>query len=113
MASTSPSWCIVGGGMLGLTLARRLAQRGHQVTLFEAAPQLGGLASAWELGDVTWDRHYHVTLLSDAHLRRVSGRARAGPRDALGGDAHRLLQRRPALLGLELASSSSASRPCA
>ena len=59
--------------MLGLTLARRLAQRGHPVTLFEAAPQLGGLASAWELGDVTWDRHYHVTLLSDAHLRRVLG----------------------------------------
>src|SRR5439155_23434690 len=23
----------------------------------------------WQLGDVTWDRHYHVTLLSDTHLR--------------------------------------------
>src|SRR5712691_7711902 len=55
--------------MLGMTLALRLAQRGHLVTLFEGAGQLGGLASAWELGDVVWDRHYHVILLSDMHLR--------------------------------------------
>jgi protoporphyrinogen oxidase len=57
--------------MVGLTLARRLAQRGRAVALFEAAPELGGLTSAWKLGDVTWDRHYHVTLLSDASLRRL------------------------------------------
>jgi protoporphyrinogen oxidase len=41
------------------------------VTLCEAAPQLGGLASAWTLGDVVWDRHYHVTLLSDTRLRAL------------------------------------------
>jgi protoporphyrinogen oxidase len=54
-----------------MTLAHRLAQRGQTVTLFEAADQLGGLASAWQLGDVVWDRHYHVTLLSDTHLRAL------------------------------------------
>lgn len=59
------TWGIVGGGMLGMTLALRLAQRGHSVTIFERADELGGLASAWRLGDVTWDRHYHVTLGSD------------------------------------------------
>jgi protoporphyrinogen oxidase len=64
-------WGIVGGGMLGMTLARRLAQRGYRVTLLEAAGQLGGLASAWQLGDVVWDRHYHVTLLSDTYLRAL------------------------------------------
>jgi protoporphyrinogen oxidase len=64
-------WGIVGGGFLGMTLAHRLAQHGHDVTLFEAAPYLGGLASAWSLGDVVWDRHYHVTLLSDTHLRAL------------------------------------------
>jgi protoporphyrinogen oxidase len=57
--------------MLGLTLAHRLAGHGHEVTIFEAADRVGGLASAWTVGDVTWDRHYHVTLLSDAHLRAV------------------------------------------
>jgi len=52
-------WGIVGGGFLGMTLAHRLARHGQDVTLFEAAPALGGLASAWSLGDVVWDRHYH------------------------------------------------------
>jgi protoporphyrinogen oxidase len=64
-------WAIIGGGVLGMTLAHRLAQRGERVTLCEAAPQLGGLASAWSLGNVVWDRHYHVTLLSDTHLRAL------------------------------------------
>ena len=64
-------WGVIGGGLLGMTLAHRLAQQGRQVTLIEAAPQWGGLASAWQVGDVTWDRHYHVTLLSDAHLRKL------------------------------------------
>ena len=57
--------------MLGMTLARRLAQQGKRVTLIEAAPHLGGLASAWQVGDLVWDRHYHVTLLSDSRLRKV------------------------------------------
>ncbi|MDT4966999.1 MAG: hypothetical protein QOJ64_1736 [Acidobacteriota bacterium] len=52
-----------------MTLAHKLAQEGKEVTIFEGAPQLGGLASPWELGDVVWDRHYHVTLLSDTTLR--------------------------------------------
>src|SRR5688572_327114 len=69
--SDAQHWAIIGGGMLGMTLAHRLAQRGQKVTLLEAAPQLGGLASAWSLGDVVWDRHYHVTLLSDTHLRAL------------------------------------------
>jgi protoporphyrinogen oxidase len=64
--------------MLGLTLALRLAEQGQTVTVFERAPQVGGLASAWTIptpeGDVTWDRHYHVTLLSDASLRSVLAR---------------------------------------
>jgi len=51
-----------------MTLALRLARQGKSVTLFEASPFLGGVASAWQLGDITWDRHYHVTLSSDTHL---------------------------------------------
>ncbi len=62
---------IVGGGLLGMALALRLAARGAAVTLIEAEPELGGLASPWTLGGVTWDRHYHVTLFSDAHLREL------------------------------------------
>ena len=54
--------------MLGMTLALWLRDRGHQVTIIEAADELGGLVSAWQIGDVTWDRHYHVILNSDLHL---------------------------------------------
>jgi protoporphyrinogen oxidase len=64
-------WAVVGGGILGMTLAHRLAQGGRAVTLFDAADRLGGLASAWSLDGVVWDRHYHVTLLSDRHLRAL------------------------------------------
>lgn len=70
-------WAVVGGGMLGLTLAHELSKRGVRVTLLEAAPELGGLAAPWELEDeetgerITWDRHYHVTLLSDTRLRKL------------------------------------------
>ncbi len=66
-------WGIVGGGVLGLTLALRLARAGERVTVLEAAPKLGGLASAWSLDGVVWDRFYHVTLLSDRHIRALLG----------------------------------------
>jgi protoporphyrinogen oxidase len=72
---TGSRWAVVGGGMLGLTLALRLRAQGKQVTVFERADRVGGLASAWSIdtpdGPVTWDRHYHVTLLSDAAIRAV------------------------------------------
>jgi protoporphyrinogen oxidase len=64
---------IVGSGFLGMTLALRLAEAGADVTLFEGADQIGGLASAWEIGDVVWDKHYHVTLASDSHTRKIVG----------------------------------------
>lgn len=66
---TDRRWAIVGGGLLGSTLALRLAAAGQRVTLFEADESLGGLAAAWQIGDLVWDRHYHVTLLSDASTR--------------------------------------------
>jgi len=71
--SENPSkrWAVVGGGMLGLATARRLRQRGQSVTVFESGDSLGGLTSAWQIGDVAWDRFYHVTLLSDLYLREL------------------------------------------
>ncbi len=62
---------IIGSGFLGLTLALRLAEKGNRVTVFESAPEIGGLASAWQIGDVVWDKHYHVTLLSDSFTRKI------------------------------------------
>ena len=43
----------------------------NRVTVYESAPEIGGLASAWQIGDVVWDKHYHVTLLSDSFTRKI------------------------------------------
>ena len=70
-SNSKTKFAIAGGGMLGLTLAMRMAKQGHDVTLIEAAPTLGGLASVWDIGDVVFDKHYHVTLLSDSRTRNL------------------------------------------
>lgn len=62
---------IIGSGFLGLTLALRLAEQGNRVTIYESAPQIGGLASVWQIGDLVWDKHYHVTLLSDSFTKKI------------------------------------------
>jgi len=59
---------IVGAGMMGLSLAYRLSQQGHKVTLFESNKQLGGLTTHHDYGPFVWDRFYHVILPSDTHL---------------------------------------------
>jgi protoporphyrinogen oxidase len=63
---------IVGGGILGMTAALRLAQAGVKVALFERAPDLGGLVGSFPLGEHRVDRFYHVILPTD---HRVIGLA--------------------------------------
>jgi protoporphyrinogen oxidase len=62
---------IVGGGLLGMTLAAKLGRQGHEVTILEAGPRSGGLAAPARIGEYTWDRFYHVILQSDEHLREL------------------------------------------
>ena len=69
--SNIKKWGIIGGGIMGITLARSLSQQGYQVTLFEGAPDLGGLVSSWKLGEAEWDKFYHVILLSDFRTRNM------------------------------------------
>jgi len=59
---------IVGAGILGLSLGYRLAKRGHTVEIFDASPDLGGLAAAQDYGPFVWDRFYHCILPTDQHL---------------------------------------------
>jgi protoporphyrinogen oxidase len=59
---------IVGGGLLGLGLADKLAARGVPVTVYESAATLGGLAGSTQLGGVRVDRFYHAVTTTD---RRV------------------------------------------
>jgi protoporphyrinogen oxidase len=54
-----------------MTLALRLREQGSDVTVIEAAPTAGGLVQSQTIGGFTWDRFYHVTLLSDGHLHAL------------------------------------------
>jgi len=68
---------VLGAGVLGLTTALRLAQRGHSVTVYEREAEPGGLASGFLVGRATsgplagqevWlDKFYHHLFASDRH----------------------------------------------
>lgn len=68
MANRKISIGIVGGGLLGMTLALRLAEKGFRITLIEGDSRTGGLAAPMKIGDYTWDRFYHVILMSDTNF---------------------------------------------
>ncbi|MBX3618383.1 MAG: hydroxysqualene dehydroxylase HpnE [Rhizobacter sp.] len=53
---------VVGGGWAGLAAAVEATRRGHHVTLFEMAPQLGGRARAVDFGDVLLDNGQHILI---------------------------------------------------
>ncbi len=69
--SEKKTWGIIGGGMMGMTLALRLAQKGDEVTIFEASDKAGGLTSSWAMDGVVWDKYYHVILMSDLNTRKI------------------------------------------
>jgi protoporphyrinogen oxidase len=79
MATRPETWAVVGGGILGMSLAHRLASIGREVTVVEGGSDLGGLASTWEIGGVRWDRHYHVIMPTDG--RTLALMAELGIRD--------------------------------
>ncbi len=60
--------CVIGGGLMGMALADKLACDGASVTVVETSPQLGGLATWHDFGGFYWDRFYHVILPTDRHL---------------------------------------------
>jgi protoporphyrinogen oxidase len=50
---------IVGGGMAGLAAAHRLQETGHEVRVFEASDDLGGLAATYETAGDPIEKFYH------------------------------------------------------
>lgn len=73
---------IIGGGITGLTTAYYLLKAGHQATIFEAAPTVGGLASSVRVQDVWVDKFYHCLLPSDTALISLAEEL------GLGGDVY-------------------------
>lgn len=61
---------IIGAGFAGLAAAWDLRRAGHQVTIFEAAEQVGGLASGFKEPHWDWtvEKFYHHWFASDRHM---------------------------------------------
>jgi len=50
---------VVGGGIAGLAAAHRLQHHGHEVRVFEASDDLGGLAATYETAGDPIEKYYH------------------------------------------------------
>jgi protoporphyrinogen oxidase len=68
MSAPAPRVGIVGGGVLGVTLALRLAEAGAEVTVLERGPSIGGLAGSFDFGGHEVDRFYHVITPADRRM---------------------------------------------
>jgi protoporphyrinogen oxidase len=68
MEATAPRIGVVGGGVLGVSLALRLAQQGARVTVVERGSSLGGLAGSFDFGGHEVDRFYHVITPADQRM---------------------------------------------
>jgi protoporphyrinogen oxidase len=71
---------IVGGGILGLSAAYRLARAGVSVSLFERAPDLGGLVGSFDFDGTRADRFYHVILPNDDRVLGLANELGLGDR---------------------------------
>ncbi len=61
---------IIGAGIAGLAAAYDLSEAGRQVTIYEAAPQVGGLAAGFKAPHWNWslEKFYHHWFASDSHM---------------------------------------------
>ena len=60
--------CVIGGGVAGMTTAYRLMQGGHQVALYEASDELGGLVRTFEVGGSRLEAYYHHIFSTDTTI---------------------------------------------
>lgn len=56
---------VIGAGIMGLAAAYEALLRGHEVTVYEAAPEAGGMAAHFMLGDISTERFYHFVCKTD------------------------------------------------
>ena len=56
---------VVGGGIAGLSAAYELSKCGHQVSVFERNPEMGGQLATFEVGGGRVERYYHHIFSND------------------------------------------------
>lgn len=61
---------IIGAGFSGMAAAYDLAKAGHEVTIYESADYVGGLASGFKEPHWDWwvEKYYHHWFASDKHM---------------------------------------------
>ena len=64
---------ILGAGLAGFSAAYDLLRAGHRVTVLEASPHLGGLASSIQIEGQSVERFYHFICRSDQDLIQFVG----------------------------------------
>lgn len=68
---TEGSIGIIGGGIMGVTLAYRLCQQGFNITIYERSDSLGGLTRHFDYDGCNIDRFYHTILSSDMSMQSL------------------------------------------
>ena len=56
---------VIGAGAMGLAAAYHAAKARHQVSVFEAAPEPGGMAAHFDFGGLSIERFYHFVCKAD------------------------------------------------
>ena len=56
---------IIGAGAMGLAAAYQAVSDGHEVDVFEAASETGGMAGHFDFGGVFIERFYHFVCKTD------------------------------------------------
>src|SRR5689334_4258118 len=69
--NNAKSVAIIGGGIMGVTLAYRLSEKGLRVTIYERGDNLGGLAGFIPYDGIRMDRFYHTILSSDISMQTL------------------------------------------
>ena len=62
---------IIGGGVAGMTAAYRLIERGHNVSLYETSPYLGGLVRTFDVGGGRLEAFYHHVFSTDTTIVKL------------------------------------------
>jgi len=73
-------YSVIGGGIAGLAAAYRLQQHGHQVHVYEASDDIGGLAAVYDTAGDPVEKYYHHLSKSEKTIVEIADELGVGDR---------------------------------